>query len=99
MFLILTQMPVFNNTPNSARQYAVSTDTLHAIQILQKAPDDVAFDETTWYVSLAKNVILFLKYIYIILFFFLPNAVVHLARTPNVISLIRHLPNKISALD
>lgn len=63
------------------------------------ARDYVAFDEKTLCVPLATKVILFWKYIYLILFLFLPHAVVQLARTPNIIWLIRNLPNKITYLD
>lgn len=60
------------------------------------ARDEIDFDETTSYGPLAMNAILFWKYIYLILFLFLPHVVVHLACFPNIISLIRNLPNKIS---
>jgi hypothetical protein len=54
LVFILTQMPVFNNIPTSVKQFSISTDILHANQILQKSHDDVALDETTWYVPLLK---------------------------------------------
>jgi hypothetical protein len=46
------------------------------------ACDWIAFDEKTSYGPLAKNVILFWKYIYLILFLFLPHVVVHLVLLP-----------------
>jgi hypothetical protein len=96
IFFILTQIPLSSNTRSSIRQCSVSTLTLHANQILQNSREDVAVDKTTWYVPLATKVILFWKYIYLILFLFLSHVVVHLCSPPNVISLSRNLPNKIS---
>jgi hypothetical protein len=47
-------MPVSNNTSTSVKQFSISIDILHANQIFQKSRDDVALDETTWYVPLLK---------------------------------------------
>ena len=88
------QMPIPNNTRSSVRQCSVSTVILHAVQILQKSRNGVAFDKTTSYVPSATNATLPLKYIYLMLFSFPPHVMVHLACTPNVISFIRNLPNK-----